>query len=76
MMITRLEVRPEYRQMGLATELMQRFIDRERKRGRKRIVLTCLDRLVPFYERMGYGKIGLSQSTLGGQAWYEMDMLL
>ena len=76
MMITGLEVRPEYRQMGLATELMQRFIDRERKRGRKRIVLTCLDRLVSFYERMGYRKIGLSQSTLGGQTWYEMDMLL
>lgn len=76
MMITGLEVRPEYRQMGLATELMQRFIDRERKIGRKRIVLTCLDRLVSFYERMGYHKIGLSQSTLGGQAWYEMDMLL
>lgn len=75
-MITGLEVRPEYRQMGLATELMRRFIDRERSKGRKRIVLTCLDRLVPFYERMGYGKIGLSKSTLGGQAWYEMDMTL
>lgn len=76
MMITGLEVRPEYRQMGLATELMQRIIDRERSKGRKRIVLTCLDRLVSFYERMGYHKIGLSQSTLGGQTWYEMDMLL
>ena len=75
-MITGLEVRPEYRQMGLATELMHRFIDCERSKGRKRIVLTCLDRLVSFYERMGYRKIGLSESTLGGEAWFEMDMML
>lgn len=75
-MISGLEVRPEYRHMGLATKLMKKFIDRERRGERKRIVLTCLERLVPFYEHMGYQKIGLSKSTLGGAAWYEMDMNL
>ena len=75
-MITGLEVRPEYRHMGLATRLMEQFIERERWKGRKRIVLTCLEKLVPFYESMGYRKIGLSKSTLGGAAWYEMDMNL
>lgn len=75
-MISGLEVRPEYRHMGLATKLMEKFIDRERRRGRKRIVLTCLENLVPFYENMGYRRIGLSKSTLGGAAWYEMDMML
>ena len=75
-MISGLEVRPEYRHMGLATKLMEKFIDRERRRGRKRIVLTCLENLVPFYENMGYRKIGLSKSTFGGAAWYEMDMNL
>jgi len=75
-MITGLEVRPEYRHMGLATKLMEKFIDHERRRGRKRIVLTCLESLVPFYENMGYRKVGLSKSTLGGAAWYEMDMNL
>lgn len=75
-MITGLEVRSEYRHIGLATELMNRFIEREREGGRRRIVLTCLERLVPFYENMGYRKIGLSESVLGGEAWYEMDMML
>lgn len=73
-MITGLEVRPEYRHIGLATRLMERFIDRERQRGKTRIVLTCLEKLVSFYEQMGYRKIGLSRSTLGGAAWYEMDI--
>ena len=75
-MITGLEVRQEYRHIGLATRLMGQFIERERRKGKKRIVLTCLERLVPFYESMGYRKIRLSKSTLGGVAWYEMDMSL
>lgn len=75
-MLLGLDVLPEYRRQGLATELMERYALREKARGRKRLVLTCLERLVPMYRKMGYTDLGLSASTWGQEAWHEMQMLL
>ena len=73
-MLLGLDVAPEYRRLGLATELVRRFAEREKKKGRKRLVLTCLDFRVPMYEKMGFRDLGLSASTWGGEAWHEMEM--
>ena len=70
-MILGLDVLPEYRGRGLARRLVMRY--RQRYPGR-RLVLTCLERLVPMYARFGFRDLGLSASVWGGEAWHEMDM--
>ena len=70
-MILGLDVLPEYRGLGLARRLVMRY--RQRYPGR-RLVLTCLERLVPMYARFGFRDLGLSASVWGGETWHEMDM--
>ncbi len=72
-MLLGLDVLPEYRRQGLAHEIVSQYLHREGKRGRKRLVLTCLDEKVAFYERMGFLDHGLADSTWGGEAWHEMS---
>lgn len=67
-----LDVRPEYRGMGLARELMHRYIVREKAKGRKGLILTCLDKKVEMYKKFGYRYLGESKSVWGGEVWYEM----
>lgn len=76
LMILGLDVLPEHRLRGLGRALMEGFAARERGKGRRLLVLTCLDRLVPMYERMGFTDRGLSASTWGGEAWHEMERML
>lgn len=68
-----LNVLPEYRGQGLARELMQDYLQREKERGRKRAILTCLADKIPMYEKMGFTNHGLSKSVWGGVPWYEMS---
>lgn len=75
-MLLGLDVLPEYRRQGLARELVSRYLSRERSRGRKRVILTCLEEKVRMYEKMGFQNHGISQSSWGGEAWYEMSCLL
>ncbi|MBQ3705597.1 MAG: GNAT family N-acetyltransferase [Clostridia bacterium] len=70
-MILGLDVLPAYRGKGLARELVRRYRDRFLDR---RLVLTCLERLVPMYEKFGFRNLGLSASLWGGEHWHEMDM--
>lgn len=42
-MLLGLDVLPKYCGQGLARELMERYIALERERGRKRLILTCLE---------------------------------
>ena len=71
-----LDVLPEYRGQGLARELMHVYLQREKERGRKMAVLTCLADKIPMYEKMGFISHGLSKSTWGGVPWYEMSCVL
>jgi len=72
-MITGVEVLPEYQRQGLATEMMKRFLAEEKERGRKTAVLTCLDDKVAMYSRMGFTDRGISASDWGGEKWHEMS---
>ncbi len=67
-----LDVRPEYRGQGLARALVSRYAQRERERGRKRLVLTCHEEKIGMYEKMGFCSQGISASVWGGEQWYEM----
>ncbi len=71
-MILGLDVLPDYRGQGLARELVRSYA--ERNRG-KRLVLTCLERLVPMYEKFGFRDLGESASVWGGERWHEMDRM-
>ena len=53
---------------GLATD------EREWERGRKEIILTCLESKVVMYEKFGFRDKGIAQSTWGGEEWHEMSV--
>ena len=72
-MLLGLDVLPEYRMQGLATELMRRYLEREKKRGRKLVLLTCLESKVNMYEKMGFHDDGMADSGWGGKSWHGMS---
>ncbi len=71
-MLLGLDVLPQYRRQGLAFELMFQYQQREAKKGRKTLILTCLEEKVKMYEKMGFQNYGISGSSWGGEQWYEM----
>lgn len=75
-MLLGLDVLPEYRGMGLATEIVNVYCRKEREKGRKSLILTCLDSKVKMYEKMGFTDRGIADSTWGGEEWHEMDIVL
>lgn len=72
-MLLGLDVSPEYRGRGLATELVNRYAQRERENHRKRLILTCLDDKVEMYKKMGFQDDGTANSTWGGEQWHQMS---
>lgn len=71
-MLLGLDVLPEYRGQGLARAIMFQYLRRERERGGKAAILTCLDSKVKMYEKMGFEDRGIAQSSWGGEQWHEM----
>lgn len=75
-MLLGLDVLPEYRGQGLASEIVSRYLCREREQGRESVILTCLDSKVKMYEKMGFQDRGMAQSSWGGEQWHEMIYML
>lgn len=75
-MVLGLDVLPEYRGQGLAREIMFQYLRREWERGREMVVLTCLKSKIKMYEKMGFHNNGISESSWGGEQWYEMSYVL
>lgn len=71
-MLVGLAVLPEFQKQGLAKELMNQFAAFKKKSGHETFVLTCVESLVPMYEKFGFHDCGLAHSTWGGHAWHEM----
>ncbi len=66
---------PDYRRQGHAERLLLCAIDDARKANRKGLVLTCKDRLVPYYAKLGFRDEGISTaSTHGNVAWHQMRL--
>ena len=58
-MLLGLDVLPDYRRQGLATAIVSRYLERERKQGRKTIILTCLEEGKDV-RKMGFQNQGIS----------------
>lgn len=71
-MILGLDVLPEYRGKGLGRELVNRYLQRERQKGRHTVFLTCLQEKIKMYEKFGFQDCGVANSTWGGEEWHEM----
>ena len=65
---------PEYRRRGLAEQVLRQVIADAKDQGRKGCVLTCKEKLLHYYGKLGFVNEGVSQSTHGGVAWYEMRL--
>lgn len=68
-----LNVLPEYRRRGIAGRLLKALAELSRERGKKAVILTCKEYLIPFYESCGFVNHGLSDSQHGGAVWYDMQ---
>ena len=71
-MLLGLDVLPEYRGRGLAREIVERYIKKQKERGGQRLILTCLDEKVEMYVKMGFTDLGIADSTWGNEVWHEM----
>ena len=66
---------PAHRRHGYAGTLLCRAIDDARTQGRKGLVLTCKERLIPYYTRFGFKDEGVSdKSTHGNVVWHQMRL--
>lgn len=71
-MLLGLDVLPEYRGQGLARKLVEEYLEKERKKNRKKIILTCVEEKVKMYEKFGFQDLGIGVSNWGGEQWHEM----
>lgn len=65
---------PACRRHGYAGGLICRAIQDAKKQGRKGLVLTCKDRLVPYYAKFGFVNEGVSDSAHGNVVWNQMRL--
>ncbi len=66
---------PEYRMHGYAGILIIQAIDDAKTQGRKGLVLTCKEKLIPYYAKFGFKDEGISEkSTHGNVVWHQMRL--
>ena len=75
-MVFGLAVLPEYQHRGIASALMERLVDFSRQAGMEKVILTCREAKIGFYEKFGYVNHGVSGSNHGGVVWYDMILNL
>ncbi len=73
-MIFGVATHPDCRCRGYAGTLLRHAIQETRARGKAGLVLTCKEKLVPYYARFGFVSEGPSASQHGGAAWYQMRL--
>ena len=69
-------VHPAYQGQGMASKLMNSFIDRMKALGKSDIYLICQPKLIDMYSRYGFVNLGASDSDHGGLSWHEMSLSL
>lgn len=75
-MLLGLDVLLEHRGKGLARKLMEEYIRREKEKGRKKLILTCVDDKVEMYKKFGFIDHGIGVSQWGGEVWHEMSIVI
>lgn len=73
-MIFGVDTAPEYRCRDCAGRLLRHVIETAKQQGRHGLVLTCKEKLVPYYARFGFENEGCSASVHGGTTWYQMRL--
>ena len=63
---------PDHRRQGHAGRLIRAMIADAQAQGRKGLVLTCKEALLPWYTSFGFVNEGISVSEHGGACWYQM----
>lgn len=66
---------PDYQRRGCAEKLLRYVVEQARTQGRRGLVLTCKERLVHFYTKIGFVDEGISESTHGGVVWHKMRLM-
>lgn len=74
-MVFGVDTHPDYRRRGCAGRLLEHVIGQARAQGRKGLVLTCKEALVPYYSGFGFVSEGVSCSTHGDVTWYQMRLV-
>ena len=72
LLIFGLEVHPDYRGSGIARKLINNILKKASENGKTRVSLTCVEKLIPFYENFGFKNHGISKSVLGDEPNYDM----
>lgn len=75
-MLLGLDVLLEHRGKGLARKLMEEYIRREKEKGRKKLILTCVDDKAEMYKKFGFIDHGIGVSQWGGEVWHEMSIVI
>ena len=65
---------PSHRRQGLAEQVLRSVIADAKAQGRKGCVLTCKDKLIHYYGKLGFVNEGVSESVHGGVIWYDMRL--
>ncbi|EEU41506.1 uncharacterized protein NECHADRAFT_87656 [Fusarium vanettenii 77-13-4] len=69
-----LAVSPSYQRSGFGKALMAAYIGQMKKAGRaERISILTYDRLVPYYQKLGFEHYGKSESEYAGVAWHDLS---
>lgn len=73
-MIFGVDTIPEYRRMGCAGRLLRHVIGEAQKEKRLGLVLTCKEKLIPYYAKFGFVDEGISESAHGNVVWHQMRL--
>lgn len=65
---------PKYRKNGYAEAVLRNVISDAKEQSRKGLVLTCKEKLIHFYGKLGFVDEGVSDSEHGGVVWHEMRL--
>lgn len=65
---------PGERRHGYAGRLLKAAISQAEKENRAGLVLTCKDRLLPYYAGFGFKDEGISASVHGQVVWHQMRL--
>lgn len=70
-----LNVLAGYRRQGIGAQLVRRYVEAARERGKKGVILTCKEQKIHFYEKLGFVCHGAADSSHGGAVWYDMKFI-
>lgn len=71
-----LVVLPDFQGQHVASQLLSELDAVAKQQQRTGISLTCLENLIPFYERNSYVNEGVSDSTHADETWYNLVKVL